>query len=161
MCCLRFSPFYRLAGMEYSYVVTIYGISRAGFIPQLFSLRLPNPTVIYELLLRAQAKALIYDPSFNTTVSDSPVPFYCAGPRWRQGNAAIRLGRAREGHGRGGSRGQNGYTRERERKAEASNGRAILEAIRPEKECGSRNCDQIYRWINGGGWMIIALVLRK
>lgn len=66
-----------LAGMDYSDVVTIYGMSRAGFVPQLFSLRLPNPTVIYELLLKANSKALIYDPSFDTIVTDPPVKVLC------------------------------------------------------------------------------------
>ncbi|KAL5518873.1 hypothetical protein ACEPAH_556 [Sanghuangporus vaninii] len=63
-----------LAGMDYSDVVNIYGMSRAGFVPQLFSLRLPNPTVVYELLERAQAKALVYDPSFESIVIKPPVP---------------------------------------------------------------------------------------
>lgn len=60
--------------MDYSDVVNIYGMSRAGFVPQLFSLRLPNPTVVYELLERAHAKALIYDPSFESIVVNPPVP---------------------------------------------------------------------------------------
>ena len=60
--------------MDYSDVVNIYGMSRAGFIPQLFSLRLPNPDVVYELLERAQAQALIYDPSFENIVVNPPVP---------------------------------------------------------------------------------------
>ncbi|EJD03893.1 acetyl-CoA synthetase-like protein [Fomitiporia mediterranea MF3/22] len=63
-----------LAGMDYSDVVNIYGMSRAGFVPQLFSLRLPSPEVVYELLNRAHAKALIYDPSFENIVVDPPVP---------------------------------------------------------------------------------------
>lgn len=60
--------------MDYSDVVNIYGMSRAGFVPQLFSLRLPNPTVVYELLERAHAKAIVYDPSFESIVVDPPVP---------------------------------------------------------------------------------------
>ncbi|KAH8120399.1 acetyl-CoA synthetase-like protein [Phellopilus nigrolimitatus] len=67
-----------LAGMDYSDVINIYGISRAGFVPQLFSLRLPNPSVVFELLERAKAKALIYDPSFETIVRDPPVPVHRA-----------------------------------------------------------------------------------
>ena len=64
----------RLAGMNYSDVIHIYGVSRAGFVPQLFSLRLPNPVVVYELLNRAGAEAIIYDPSFSTIVQNPPVP---------------------------------------------------------------------------------------
>lgn len=68
------SLWYRLGGMDYSDVVTIYGISRAGYVPQLFSLRLPNPTIVFELLQKGKAKALVYDPSFKASVRDAPVP---------------------------------------------------------------------------------------
>lgn len=64
----------RLGGMTYVDVLHIYGISRAGYIPQLFSIRLPNPTVIYELLRKANASALIYDPSFESVLLNCPVP---------------------------------------------------------------------------------------
>lgn len=69
---------FRLAGMDYSDVVNIYGMSRAGFVPQLFSLRLPNPTVVFELLKRAQAMALVYDASFRDIVQNPPVPAHAA-----------------------------------------------------------------------------------
>ena len=62
--------------MDYSDVVTIYGISRAGYVPQLFSLRLPNPTVVFELLERAKAKALVYDPSFVANIKQATVPVH-------------------------------------------------------------------------------------
>ncbi|KAI5124628.1 hypothetical protein M0805_004237 [Coniferiporia weirii] len=67
-----------LGGLDYSDVINIYGVSRAGYVPQLFSLRLPNPTVVFELLERAQAGALIYDPSFEDAVKGSPVPSHRA-----------------------------------------------------------------------------------
>ncbi|KAI0699593.1 acetyl-CoA synthetase-like protein [Cytidiella melzeri] len=67
-----------LAGLGYADVVHIYGVARASYIPQLFSLRLPNPDVIYELLHRANALALIHDPSFAQIVINSPVPVYSA-----------------------------------------------------------------------------------
>lgn len=60
--------------MTYVDILHIYGVTRAGYIPQLFSLRLPNPTIIYELLHKADAKALIYDRSFKSIVSDCPLP---------------------------------------------------------------------------------------
>lgn len=60
--------------MTYTDVLNIYGMSRAGFVPQLFSIRLPSPEVVFELLTRAGAKALIYDSSFASIVSDCPVP---------------------------------------------------------------------------------------
>ena len=60
--------------MSYVDVLYIYGLARAGYIPQMFSLRLPNPDVIYELLERADAKALIYEPALADIVSNSPYP---------------------------------------------------------------------------------------
>lgn len=63
--------------MDYSDVITIYGMTRAGYVPQLFSLRLPSPAVVYELLNKGRASALLYDPSFKDIVVDSPVPAQC------------------------------------------------------------------------------------
>ncbi len=68
----------RLGGLTYVDILHIYGISRAGYIPQLFSIRLPNPTVIYELLRKAGASALIYDSSFEPVLIDCPVPTHRA-----------------------------------------------------------------------------------
>ncbi|KAF8637113.1 hypothetical protein AX17_003017 [Amanita inopinata Kibby_2008] len=70
-----------LWGFTYLDVLHIYGISRAGFIPQLFSLRLPNPTVIYELLDKAHAAALICDDKFQLVLENCPVPHYLAAER--------------------------------------------------------------------------------
>ncbi|OCH95765.1 acetyl-CoA synthetase-like protein [Obba rivulosa] len=67
-----------LGGMTYTDVLHIYGMARAGYVPQLFSLRLPNPDVIYELLQRANAKALVYEASFAPIVTDSPLPIFIA-----------------------------------------------------------------------------------
>ncbi|KAF8991326.1 hypothetical protein BDQ17DRAFT_1370992, partial [Cyathus striatus] len=55
-----------LSGSAYTDVLHIYGISHAGYVPQLFNLHLPNPEVVYELLQRAGAKALIYLSSFES-----------------------------------------------------------------------------------------------
>ena len=65
--------------MSYVDVLYIYAIARAGYIPQLFSLRLPNPEVIYELLAKADGKAIIYEPELADTVSNCPCPAYSAG----------------------------------------------------------------------------------
>ena len=67
-----------MSGFTYTDVLHIYGISRAGYIPQLFSLKLPNPTVVHELLNRAGAQALIYDASFESLLKDFPLPIYGA-----------------------------------------------------------------------------------
>ena len=49
-------------------------MARAGYVPQLFSLRLPNPDVVYELLRRAGAHALVFDPAFESIVVNCPIP---------------------------------------------------------------------------------------
>ncbi|KZT05908.1 acetyl-CoA synthetase-like protein [Laetiporus sulphureus 93-53] len=67
-----------LGGMTYMDVLHIFGVARANYIPQLFSLRLPNPDVIYELMQRADAKALIFDPSFESVVTSCPTPSQAA-----------------------------------------------------------------------------------
>uniref|UniRef100_A0A0W0F7W6 AMP-dependent synthetase/ligase domain-containing protein n=1 Tax=Moniliophthora roreri TaxID=221103 RepID=A0A0W0F7W6_MONRR len=67
-----------LGGFSYTDVLHIYGLSRAGYIPQMFSLRLPNPDVIFELLHKAHARALICDPSFANVSDGCPVPLHNA-----------------------------------------------------------------------------------
>jgi acyl-CoA synthetase (AMP-forming)/AMP-acid ligase II len=64
--------------MTYTDVLHVYGLSRAGYIPQLFSIRLPSPVVIFELLQRAKAKALIFDSSFKSVLENCPVPTHLA-----------------------------------------------------------------------------------
>ncbi|KAJ7225415.1 hypothetical protein GGX14DRAFT_638581 [Mycena pura] len=67
-----------IGGYTYNDVLNIYGMSRAGFVPQLFSLRLPSPDVIFELLHKADAKALVYDSDFGHVLQDCPFPAYLA-----------------------------------------------------------------------------------
>ncbi|CAK5280265.1 unnamed protein product [Mycena citricolor] len=67
-----------IGGYTYSDVLNIYGISRAGFIPQLFSLRLPSAEVIFELLTQSNAKAVIYETAFAGALRESPVPAFMA-----------------------------------------------------------------------------------
>jgi acyl-CoA synthetase (AMP-forming)/AMP-acid ligase II len=64
----------RLKGTSYQDIVTIWAISRAGYVPQLISIRMPNPVVVYELLKRAGAVALIADQNFESLLADSPFP---------------------------------------------------------------------------------------
>ncbi|KAM5360087.1 hypothetical protein ACJZ2D_013998 [Fusarium nematophilum] len=59
-----------LKGMSYLDIVHIWGISRAGFVPQLISLRLTSPIVVLELLNDAGAKALIFEPTVATSLGD-------------------------------------------------------------------------------------------
>lgn len=68
----------RLGGLTYTDACHIYGMARAGYIPQLCSLRLPNPDVIFELLQKAHAKALVYEASFTPDLSKAPFPVHVA-----------------------------------------------------------------------------------
>ena len=70
----------RLGGMTYRDVLTIYGVLRAAYVPELFSLRLPNPDMVYELMHKADARALIYDQSLDADVSQCPVPLHASVP---------------------------------------------------------------------------------
>ncbi|KAI0830645.1 acetyl-CoA synthetase-like protein [Trametes gibbosa] len=63
-----------LGGMTYLDALHIYGVARAGYIPQLLSLRMPNPDVVYELLQRADARALVFDPAYQSIVTNCSVP---------------------------------------------------------------------------------------
>ncbi|KAF8831504.1 hypothetical protein HHX47_DHR1000667 [Lentinula edodes] len=64
-----------IGGFTYSDVLHIYAVSRAGYIPQLFSLRLPNPVVIYELLAKANASALVCDSLTSGFIDGNcPIP---------------------------------------------------------------------------------------
>ena len=53
-------------------------MSRAGYIPQMSSLRVSTPIVIFELLKKAGARAFIYEPSSGLDLSGCPVPTYPA-----------------------------------------------------------------------------------
>ncbi|KAI5794970.1 acetyl-CoA synthetase-like protein [Pyronema domesticum] len=63
-----------LNGFLYSNYVHIFGISMAGYIPQLFSLRLPNPKIIRLLLQKSGAKAVIMDKSFEGVLDGHIAP---------------------------------------------------------------------------------------
>ncbi|KAI0694890.1 acetyl-CoA synthetase-like protein [Cytidiella melzeri] len=68
-----------LGGSTYVDCVHIYSIVRAGYVPQLFSLKLPEPTIIFELLEKSNGKALIYDSSFFSPMSfSSSIPVHVA-----------------------------------------------------------------------------------
>jgi acyl-coenzyme A synthetase/AMP-(fatty) acid ligase len=62
--------------MTYADATTIYGLTRAGYVPQLFSLRLPDPTVVIELLRKANSQAIFYDPLYaaDLAAAGCPVP---------------------------------------------------------------------------------------
>ena len=55
-----------------------FGMSRAGYIPQMFCLYLSSSIVVFELLQKAGARALAHEPSFEIDLSGCPVPTYPA-----------------------------------------------------------------------------------
>lgn len=67
-------PLCRLKGLSYSDALQIWGISRAGFIPQMISIRMTSPVVVYELLHKSGAKALVFDSAFTSILDNSPLP---------------------------------------------------------------------------------------
>ncbi|KAF4443198.1 hypothetical protein F53441_11507 [Fusarium austroafricanum] len=67
-----------LKGTSYDDLLHIWGISRAGYIPQLISLRMTDPSVTLELLSKAGAAALIHDPSLTTALQDTELPSFPA-----------------------------------------------------------------------------------
>lgn len=68
----------RLGGFTYNDLLLIYSISRAGYTPQLISLRLPDPGVVFELLERSKAQALVYDPFFANVLDGCPIRAFAA-----------------------------------------------------------------------------------
>lgn len=64
----------RLRGTQYADLVQIFSVWRAGYIPQMISFLVPNPNVVYDLLGRAGAKALICSPSFRPFLENSTTP---------------------------------------------------------------------------------------
>ncbi|KAJ7509711.1 acetyl-CoA synthetase-like protein [Mycena galericulata] len=57
-----------ITGVAYSDLVHIYGISRAGFIPEVLNAKMTLP-IVHDLLAKTGGKALIYDPSFAEHVA--------------------------------------------------------------------------------------------
>ena len=68
----------RVCGIAYTDVLHVYGISRAGYIPQMSTFRVSTPIVIFELLRRTGARALVYEPSSDVDLSGCFVPAYPA-----------------------------------------------------------------------------------
>ncbi|KAJ7738147.1 acetyl-CoA synthetase-like protein [Mycena metata] len=63
-----------LTGRHYADLLQIYGISRAGFVPQVFSVGFSSVDVVDELLRACNGKVLLYDPSFSDAVAAVGVP---------------------------------------------------------------------------------------
>ncbi|KAF4502022.1 4-hydroxybenzoate-- benzoate-- ligase [Fusarium agapanthi] len=65
-----------MRGWSYQDLLHYLSLQRAGFIPQLFSLCMTNPAVVYELLGKSNVAALIYDASCESPVRDCPLPVF-------------------------------------------------------------------------------------
>lgn len=63
-----------MKGWSYQDLLHYLSLQRAGFIPQLFSLRMTDPSMIFELMGKSKASALIHEPSCETLVQGCPVP---------------------------------------------------------------------------------------
>ncbi|KAG6915475.1 hypothetical protein DXG01_011306 [Tephrocybe rancida] len=70
------SQFARITGQRYEDLVHLNAISRAGFIPQVFSLVMTTQggTMINELITLRSGKALVYDEHFRDHVDNITVP---------------------------------------------------------------------------------------
>ncbi|KAJ7101023.1 hypothetical protein C8R43DRAFT_245904 [Mycena crocata] len=65
-----------ITGNEYSDLVHLYSLSRAGFIPQIFSQKFTAQglAVIVDLLSACDGKVLVYDPSFEAAIQNLGLP---------------------------------------------------------------------------------------
>ncbi|KAF5535545.1 acetyl synthetase [Fusarium mexicanum] len=67
-----------LKGTTYLDLLHIWGISRAGYVPQLISAHLTSSTVVKQLLSDAKAKGLIHDPAIAVSVGEDVATFPAA-----------------------------------------------------------------------------------
>lgn len=65
---------FRLTGRNYEDIINVLALCAAGYIPQLFSSVFPNPAVVFDLIARSGAKAIIFDEAYKEALATSPVP---------------------------------------------------------------------------------------
>jgi acyl-coenzyme A synthetase/AMP-(fatty) acid ligase len=67
-----------LTGEYVTDLVHLYGLARAGYIPELFSLKfsLPGQAVVRDLLNECNGKALVYDQHFTSLVDGIALPSF-------------------------------------------------------------------------------------
>ncbi|CAF3456324.1 unnamed protein product [Fusarium graminearum] len=68
-----------MRGWSYEDLLHYLSLQRAGFIPQLFSIRITDPSVVYDLLRNSNAAALLYDPVCEPLVQGCPIPTFSTG----------------------------------------------------------------------------------
>ncbi|GJJ08775.1 hypothetical protein Clacol_002994 [Clathrus columnatus] len=66
-----------LPGFSYVDAVTIYAISRAGYVPQMFGFELPNTQVVLTLLASSSGRAIIHHPAKATLLAQSGTLLPC------------------------------------------------------------------------------------
>ncbi|KAF7329498.1 AMP-binding domain-containing protein [Mycena kentingensis (nom. inval.)] len=64
------------SGWCYNDVLHVYGLSRAGFIPQVFGLEFTNAAVVFELIAQSKTVALIFDPAVQPDLRSGPTRLY-------------------------------------------------------------------------------------
>ncbi|KAF9016263.1 acetyl-CoA synthetase-like protein [Hymenopellis radicata] len=65
-----------LTGHVYTDLVHLYGISLAGFVPQVFSVSFSSVAVVKDLLEACAGKALLYDSAFAEAIAKVPIPSF-------------------------------------------------------------------------------------
>ncbi|CEI62071.1 hypothetical protein FVEN_g3104 [Fusarium venenatum] len=68
-----------IRGWSYEDLLHYLSLQRAGFIPQLFSIRMTDPSIVYELLGNCNAAALLHDPICEPLVKGCTVPTFSTG----------------------------------------------------------------------------------
>ncbi|RGP73703.1 4-hydroxybenzoate-- benzoate-- ligase [Fusarium sporotrichioides] len=84
-----------MRGWSYGDLLHYLSLQRAGFIPQLFSIRMTDPSIVYDLLGNSNAAALLYDPVCELLVKECRIPKFSTGTilgRYRP--ADVQLGTA-------------------------------------------------------------------
>lgn len=64
---------FRLTGKKYSDGINILGLICAGYVPQLFSVVFTSYQVVWDLIAKSGASALVFDEVFTEIVVESPV----------------------------------------------------------------------------------------
>ncbi|RFN54376.1 4-hydroxybenzoate-- benzoate-- ligase [Fusarium flagelliforme] len=63
-----------MKGLSYEDLLHYLSLMRAGYVPQLFSIRMQDPSIVFELLVKSGAKALLHDPDCEPLIKECPLP---------------------------------------------------------------------------------------
>lgn len=75
-----------MRGVDYYDATLIFGLSRAGYIPELISFSITTPEAVYDMAQRAESKILIYDSLMEDAIflTPSPIPTHIYEPKKHQ-----------------------------------------------------------------------------